>query len=139
MGEIAYNRPLWDPNGDLVRLKTLTDPYPPALADPLVDYFLFEVKFSLENARKSVDRNDVNYLAGCCFRCVACLCQVIFALNEKYLINEKGAVARAEQFGCCPINFGNRVAAGYQEIGRGAPAMALATFSGLLADRGALL
>ena len=138
MGEIAYNRPLWDPHGDLMQLKTLTDPYPPVLANALVDYFLFEARFSLENAHKSVDRDDVNYLAGCCFRCVACLCQIVFALNEKYLINEKGAVARAEKLGCCPTDFNSRVAAGYQEIGSGAPAAALATFNALLADTVAL-
>ena len=138
MGEIAYNRPLWDPHGDLMQLKTLTDPYPPVLANALVDYFLFEARFSLENAHKSVDRDDVNYLAGCCFRCVACLCQIVFALNGKYLINEKGAVARAEKFGCCPTDFGNRVAAGYLEIGSGSPAAALATFNALLADTVAL-
>jgi predicted nucleotidyltransferase len=138
MGEIAYNRPLWDPQGDLERLKTLTDPYPPALAKVLVDYFLFEAKFSLENAHKSTDRSDVNYLVGCCFRCVACLCQVVFALNRKYLVNEKGAVACAEQFECCPIDFGHRVAAGYREIGSGTPAAALAMFSALLTDTAAL-
>lgn len=53
MGEIAYNRPLWDPQGDLQQLKTLTDPYPPALAKALVEYFLFEAQFSLENAHKT--------------------------------------------------------------------------------------
>jgi hypothetical protein len=122
MGEIAYNRPLWDRQGDLKQLKPLTDLYLPALAKALVDYFLFEAKFSLENAHEGVDRNDVNYLAGCCFRCVACLCQVIFAFNGKYLINEKGAVARVERFEHRPTDFGNRVAVGYHEIGSGAPA-----------------
>ncbi len=138
MGEIAYNRPLWDPQGDLKKLKTLTDPYPPALATSMVEYFLFEAKFSLEIAGKSLHRSDVNYLAGCCFRCVACLCQVISALNEKYLVNEKGAVACVEQFTCRPTDFGNRVAAGYQQIGSGAPPAALATFQALLADTIAL-
>ena len=138
MGEIACNRPLWDPHGDLAHLKTLTDPYPPALAKAMMEYFLFEAEFSLENAYKSLHRNDVNYLAGCCFRCVACLCQVIFALNGKYLLNEKGAVARAELFRCCPTYFGNRVAAGYREIGNGASAAALAAFSALLTDTAAL-
>jgi Nucleotidyltransferase domain len=138
MGEMAYNRPLWDPQGDLKQLKTLTDPYPPALANSMVEYFLFEAKFSLEIAAKSLHRNDVNYLAGCCFRCVACLCQVIFALNGKYLLNEKGAVARAEQFACRPTDFSNRVAAGYQQIGGGASPAALATFQALLADTIAL-
>jgi hypothetical protein len=138
MGEIAYNRPLWDPQGDLKQLKTLTDPYPPPLANSMVKYFLFEAEFSLENANKSLQRSDANYLAGCCFRCVACLCQVIFALNGTYLLNEKGAVARVEQFACHPTDFGNRVAAGYRQIGGGAASAALATFQALLADTVAL-
>jgi hypothetical protein len=138
MGEIAYNRPLWDPQGDLKQLKTLTDPYPAALTNSMVEYFLFEARFSLENAAKSLHRNDVNYLAGCCFRCVACLCQVIFALNGKYLVNEKGAVACVEQFARRPTDFGNRVAAGYYQIGSGAPQAALATFQALLTETVAL-
>jgi hypothetical protein len=138
MGEIAYNRPLWDPHGDLKQLKTLTDPYPPALANSMAEYFLFEARFSLENAAKSLHGNDVNYLAGCCFRCVACLCQVIFALNGRYLVNEKGAVARVEQFACRPTDFGNRVAAGYRQMGAGAAPAALATFQALLTDAVAL-
>jgi hypothetical protein len=138
LGEIAYNRPLWDPQGDLKQLKILTDPYPPALANSMMEYFLFEAKFSLENASKSLHRNDVNYLAGCCFRCVACLCQVVFALNGKYLVNEKGAVACVEQFACRPTDFGNRVTAGYRQVGSGAPEAALVTFQALLTDTIAL-
>jgi hypothetical protein len=138
MGEIAYNRPLWDPQGDLRQLKTLTDPYPAALANSMVEYFLFEAQFSLENAGKTLHRNDVNYLAGCCFRCVACLCQVIFALNGRYLVNEKGAVGCVERFASRPTDFGNRVAAGYRQIGSGAPVAALATFQALLTDTVAL-
>jgi hypothetical protein len=129
---------LWDALGDLGQLKTLTDPYPAALAKTLVEYFQFEAKFSLENANKSMDRDDVNYLAGCCFRCVACLCQVVFALNREYLVNEKGAVAYTKKFKCCPTDFSNRVSAGYRAIGGGAPAAALAIFSALFTDTAAL-
>lgn len=138
MGEVAYARPLWDPEGDLSKLKRLTDPYPGTLATALVEYFLFEAKFSVEIAHKSLERNDVNYLAGCCFRCVACLCQVVFALNRKYLLNEKGAVAATKQFVRCPRDFGDRVMAGYRDMGSGSPADALATFGALVTETAAL-
>ena len=54
-----------------------------------------EISFSLVVAQKAVVRGDVAYIAGCCFRSVACMNQVLFALNETYLLNEKGAVALA--------------------------------------------
>ena len=114
------------------------DPYPPTLAKALVGYFLFEAKFSLRNAHKNVDRNDVTYLARCCFRCIACLRPVIFALIGKYLINDKSGVDRAEQFERCPTGFDNRVAGDSHEIGSGVLSAAPAIFNALFADTVAL-
>jgi hypothetical protein len=45
----------------------------------------------MENARHGRALEDVTYALGCCLRAVACLCQVLFAVNRTYL-NEKGAV-----------------------------------------------
>ncbi|MEH1915531.1 hypothetical protein [Nostoc sp.] len=60
-------------------------------------------------ASKAIARDDVVYAAGCCFRSVACMNQVLFALNEDYLLNEKGAVAIASTFAICPIDYQQRV------------------------------
>lgn len=96
MGEINLCLPLKDPQGEIAVLTALTTPYPAALKQAISDRFLWEAGFALETARSSANRGDATYVAGCLFRAVNCLTQVLFALNERYLINEKGAVVAAE-------------------------------------------
>jgi hypothetical protein len=117
MGEVAEARILWDPSGTLAALAALTRPYPRALAKAITDSFLWEATFALENARTSLHRPDPAYIAGCLFRSVACLAQVLHALNGRYLLNEKGAVAAASQLPRCPPGFAARV----EEALRGGP------------------
>lgn len=134
MGEVACARILHDPRGDLARLEARTAPYPEPLARALRTRFEWEATFAIENARKSLDRGDVSYLAGCVFRSIACLCQTLFALNGVYLLNEKGAVAAVDGFARRPHDFANRVAALFAELGRGAHAAALDQLDALIAD-----
>jgi predicted nucleotidyltransferase len=109
MAEIALCRILWDPQGTLARLKSQTVPYPPALQQALIKQFFWEAGFSLRIASKGLPRNDVSYVAGCCFRCISCLMQTLFALNERYWMNEKGAVALAQTFPLCPAQLEARI------------------------------
>lgn len=95
MGEIAYCQPLHDPNGLIARLKSIALPYPEPLRDALVRRFQWEVLFSIENAELAAARNEQTHVAGCLYRSFACIAQVLFALNERYLINEKGALQEA--------------------------------------------
>ncbi|HYM04649.1 MAG TPA: nucleotidyltransferase domain-containing protein [Stellaceae bacterium] len=139
MGEIAYCRPLHDPKGALAALKKLTAPYPTPLGRALIDVHRFEATFSLENARKSADRGDVSYVAGCAFRSVACLCQILFAANGAYLLNEKGAVAEADTFPRRPAEYARRVAEVFRDIGAGALGTALDRLAGLIGDTDALV
>ena len=98
MAEVALGQILWEADGQLSALKRRTRPYPEMLKKALLQKFAWEIDFSLAIARKAIERADVAYSAGCCFRCVACLLQVVFALNEQYWMNEKGAVALADTF-----------------------------------------
>jgi predicted nucleotidyltransferase len=125
MGEAACAQVLHDPTGALRALQQRTTPYPAPLAKALRERFEWEAEFALANARKSLDRNDVSYLAGCAFRTVACLCQTLFALNGVYLLNEKGAVAAADRFARTPTNFAARVATVFADLGSGAAAAGL--------------
>ncbi|MFN6465918.1 MAG: nucleotidyltransferase domain-containing protein [Nostoc sp. DedVER02] len=109
MGEIAFCQVLYDPNGVLEALKLKTKPYPVGLKQATIDTFAWEISFSLLVAKKAIARNDVVYAAGCCFRSVACINQVLFALNEDYLLNEKGAIAIANRFAICPQEYQQRV------------------------------
>jgi hypothetical protein len=134
VGEAAYARPLHDPTGSLAFLQRRTTPYPPALAAALHKRFAWEASFALANARKSLDRGDVSYLAGCAFRAVASLCQVLFALNGKWLLNEKGAVAAVDGFALKPADFSRRVARIYADLGAGSHAAGLDHLEALVVD-----
>jgi hypothetical protein len=95
MGEIAYCQPLHDPNGLIARLKSIALPYPDVLRGALIRRFQWEVLFSIENAELAAARHERNHVAGCLYRALACVAQVLFAVNARYLINEKGALQEA--------------------------------------------
>jgi predicted nucleotidyltransferase len=105
IGEIHYCRSLFDPDGELRALKNMTEHYPPRLKDALIRRQLWEARFALDTCRKSAARGDAFYVAGCLFRCAACMVQTLFALNERYLINEKGSVEVADSLPLSPGNF----------------------------------
>jgi predicted nucleotidyltransferase len=109
LGEAAICRPLWDPEGLIAKLKSRVFPYPLALQKAIIQKFAWEIDFSLEIAKKSIEKADVAYAAGCCFRSVMCMLQVLFAINREYWLNEKGAVAIANNFEIKPVNLQNRV------------------------------
>jgi predicted nucleotidyltransferase len=109
MGEIAISQVLYDPDGVLEALKLKTKPYPVRLKQATIDTFAWEISFSLLVASKAIARDDVVYAAGCCYRSVACMNQVLFALNEDYLLNEKGAIALTAKFTICPTDYQQRV------------------------------
>src|SRR6185312_2204097 len=100
MGEVALCVPLHDPNGAIAELKAATTPYPDALRDALLKMFLWEILFSIENGEIAVARGEQTHIAGCTYRALCCIGQDLFALNRRYLINEKGALAEAARFPC---------------------------------------
>ena len=105
IGEAHYCCPLYDPDGELAALKEQTAQYPRPLKLVLIEKYLWEAHFALETSRKSAGRGDVFYVSGCAFRCVACLVQVLFALNEHYFVNEKGSVKAVSGFPSRPADF----------------------------------
>lgn len=105
MGEVHYCRPLYDPDGELAALKAQTAQYPRPLKLVLIEKYQWEAYLALETSRKSAGRGDVFYVSGCAFRCVACLIQVLFALNERYFVNEKGSVKVVSGFPSRPFSF----------------------------------
>ncbi len=117
MGEIALCRPLSDSEGALARLKAMTTPYPEALRGALIRRFQWEILFSIENAETAIPRGDQTYLAGCAFRSLACAAQMLFAINRRYLINEKGALAAAARLPLTVDDLAQRVGDVWQAIG----------------------
>jgi len=109
LAEIAVCQPLADPSGIVAGLKARVSPYPPALRAALIERFFWEAGFSIATARKAASRGDVAYVTGCMFRGIACLLQTLFALNEQYWLNEKGALELAAGFARTPPNLKERV------------------------------
>lgn len=109
LGEVHYARILYDPTGELRALQEQLAVYPPALKKALIPTFLHEAEFALAISDKSVKRAESSYVAGCFFECVYSLVQVLFALNERYFINEKGAVAETRTFEKSPEAFADEV------------------------------
>ncbi|MEP7291264.1 MAG: nucleotidyltransferase domain-containing protein [Chloroflexota bacterium] len=104
LGEVFYCQPLYERDDRLRRLKARAAPYPPLLRRALIDA-RWEAHFSLENARKPAKRGDVTQVIGFLYRTAAVIVQVLFALNQRYCINEKGAAAEAETFPLHPSGF----------------------------------
>ena len=98
MGEVALCQRLHDPEGIVAELKAATEPYPDKLRETLLKTFLWEVLFSIENAEIAISRSEQTHIAGCAYRALCCIGQVLFALNSRYLISEKGALTEAAKF-----------------------------------------
>jgi Nucleotidyltransferase domain len=118
-GEIALCRPLHDPRGAVAGLKSLALPYPSPLREALIRRFQWEILFSIENAELGAARLEQTHVVGCVYRTLACIAQVLFALNERYLINEKGALKEAASLPLTLPELMERVADIWQFAGDG--------------------
>lgn len=119
MGEVATCRPLFDPSGLIAELKSQTWPYPEALKDALVARFGWEVDFAISNAELAAMRAERTHVAGCAYRALCCTAQVLFALNGRYLINEKGAVPEAAAYPITIEGLAEEQARIWKDIGDG--------------------
>ncbi|HZI14838.1 MAG TPA: nucleotidyltransferase domain-containing protein [Myxococcus sp.] len=125
MGEAATCQPLLDPAGVIAGLKQQAWPYPEALRDALIARFGWEVDFAIDNAELAARRGELTHIAGCAYRALCCTAQVLFALNGRYLINEKGAVPEAAAFPLTLPGLAETQALLWKDIGGGDPARAL--------------
>jgi hypothetical protein len=139
MGEVALCQPLHDPTAAIGRLKTATSPYPMALRAALIRRFRWEIPFSIENAELAVSRGDQSHIAGCVYRALACAGQILFAVNERYLINEKGALEQAATFPVTVTNLMERVASIWRQLGNGEFKPAFELLRGITQELSALM
>lgn len=118
LGEAHYCRPLFDPAGELAALKQLAGDYPPRLRRALVDKHLFDAQFEIEIAAKPAARGDVAYVSGCLFRASGFMMLVLYALNQRYFVNEKGAFLESASFPILPPGFHDDVGRIMGDLGR---------------------
>jgi hypothetical protein len=88
-------------------------PYPSELRGAIVGRFLGEADFSLRAAEKSVARGDRYHATGSFFRSIACVIQVLYAVNGHYFVNEKKSAEVVRSFERRPAGFDEAVAASF--------------------------
>lgn len=108
-GELAISKIQYAKNESFYEFKKQAERYPTALQKGLTAFFMFEAGFSLMFAENNIDKDDVFYVCGHCFRSISSLNQVLFAINKEYCINEKKAVKMIEDFKIKPSDYKERV------------------------------
>ncbi len=117
-GEISVCRPLYDPAGAVRALKRAVAKYPPRLRHAIVTKHMFDAAFELAIADKPAQRGDTMYVAGCLFRAAGFMTVVLYALNRRWWLNEKGALAQTRSFAVSPRRFQATIASVLAEVGR---------------------
>jgi predicted nucleotidyltransferase len=116
-GEVHACRPLFDPTGLIAQLKSEVREYPEKFRTAAVTKHLFDAEFEIAIAAKPAERGDVMYVAGCLFRAAGFMTLVLYALNRKFYLNEKGAFAESRGFSIKPARFHDTVASVLGDIG----------------------
>lgn len=139
MGEVALCQPIHDPDGIIGELKAMTTPYPKQLGEALIHRFCWEILFSIENGEIAIPRRDKTHIAGCMHRALCCMGQVLFAVNRRYLVNEKGALDEAARFPLTVPGLSDRVEDAWHAFGRAEFGRALALLRDCCRDTQALI
>ncbi|HOP71621.1 MAG TPA: nucleotidyltransferase domain-containing protein [Thermoclostridium caenicola] len=121
--ETHYCKPLWqDEARELDRLKALLHAegeYPPLMRTATIGRFLWEAWFSLACGRKAAFKGDTHYAMGSVFRAVCSWLQVLNAVNNRYLMNEKGALKWVDGLTIKPREMTSRVCSVYTLMAAG--------------------
>jgi predicted nucleotidyltransferase len=116
-GEVHVCRPLFDSAGTVARLKARVGDYPETLRTAAVTKHIFDAEFEISIAGKPAERGDVMYVAGCLFRAAGFMMFVLYALNRRFFLNEKGAFAESRGFAIKPARFHETVASVLGKVG----------------------
>ncbi|MBY0504840.1 MAG: nucleotidyltransferase domain-containing protein [Bryobacteraceae bacterium] len=117
-GETRYCVPLYDPDGEMAKLKESVAAYPKRLKDSITQESLWGAEFSLWSCDGSASSGDVYNAAGCLSRAAQFLVQAIFALNEEYFLNDKHVRQIVDQFPIAPSDCMARIAGILSKPGR---------------------
>jgi hypothetical protein len=109
-GETSICMPLFDPEGEIARVKKLVATYPERLKNRIIQESLWNAEFSLRICQVFASSGDVYNSAGCVTRVAQFLVHALFALNEVYFVSDKYATELVEEFALAPFEFTARLA-----------------------------
>lgn len=116
-GEVHVCRPLFDPAATIAELKSRVREYPEQFRTAVIGKHLFDAEFEISIAAKPAERGDVMHVAGCLFRAAGFMTLVLYALNRKFFLNEKGAFRESQGFAIRAARFHDTVASVLGSIG----------------------
>jgi hypothetical protein len=108
-GEIHVCQPLYDPAAILASLKQMVAPYSPRMRRALVDKHLFDAQFEIEIAAGPAARGDLVYVSQCLAQAAGFMVLVLYALNERFFLNEKNSFIESGSFAGRPPNLHREV------------------------------
>ena len=117
-GEVHVCQPLYTIGNAIAELKSLVREYPEKFRAAVVTKHMFDAEFEISISAKPAARGDVMYVAGCLFRAAGFMTLVLYALNRKFFLNEKGAFAESRRFAIKPQRFHDAVARILGNVGR---------------------
>ena len=123
VGETHFCRPIFDRSGKLAQLKAIVAEYPEKMRTALVRKHLFDSAFHLEIADKPAARGDVAYVAQCLTTATGFMTLVLYALNRRFYMNEKGAFLESAGFAIRPAQFHRSIGEILGAIGKDAAAL----------------
>jgi predicted nucleotidyltransferase len=136
--EVHFCKPLWqdgsEPVSALKAMLVQEGGYPAVMREAVIRKFLWEAWFSLSCGRKPALAGEINYAMGSAFRSVTAWSEVLYALNGKYLMNEKQALTQASRMERAPADLEKRVQSAYALLAAGEAAQAWAILDGLHAE-----
>lgn len=110
LGELSIARIFLDPSGRIEALQRRVAVHPEALRRRVVQDHLWSVEFALHAfARKFAARGEVVLTAGTLARCVHGLVLVLFALNRRYVLNDKTLLEETAELAIAPEGLRSRV------------------------------
>ena len=109
-GETSICVPLYDPEGEIARIKKAVGKYPENLRRRVIQDSLWNAEFSLLLCPNFENAGDVYNAVGCMTRIAQFLVQALFALNEKYFVSDKYTTWLVDQFPLRPRDFTARLA-----------------------------
>ena len=81
--------PLYDPGEHIAKLKQQVTAYPSKLKQRIIADTLWSAEFTLSFARDYASQGDIYNTVGCFTRVASNLTQTLFALNERYYMQDK--------------------------------------------------
>lgn len=116
MAEVDLCRILFEKKNVISNLKRKVRPLSIIYKKSVIEYFLWEASYSAQTARRCIDKKDIIYAIGALYKCTNSLVQVVFTINDEYVLNEKGSFNKINTFKHVPKDFNKNMQALFLSI-----------------------